>query len=87
MEYLCLKHIVKKITFSSRIIVILIPTRLEYIKLGNSLWWEKDDYKNFKKSACIEINNMIQRNPLMSPKHVMKLLYQPNNITFDESNF
>ena len=88
MEYLYLEpFFVKKITFSPQITIILIPTRLEYSKLSNLLWWEETDYTNFKNSAYIEINNMIQRFPLMSPSHAMKLLYQPNNITFDESNF
>lgn len=88
MELFCLDKLFnKRISFSNYVTVILIPTKEEYLLLGDSLWWKKSDYTFFRNSAAFDMQTMIKRFPLMTCKQIIKMLYQPNNICYDESNF
>ena len=82
---LCTK---KKVTFANYLTIILIPSRKEYNIYGDVLWWKGDDYKIFRYSAIIELNEILNRhNGMMTYSQAKKILYQPNNIIYDRSNF
>jgi hypothetical protein len=51
------------------------------------LWWNDDDYLDAKKTANEEINRLMSIHPSMERKYALKLLYQPNNISYDPDNF
>ena len=88
MEFFFDSIIQKKVRFSNRVEIILIPTRNEYKNLSEFLWWAHNDYKLFKLSAINELNEIMKRHQgSMSYACAMKILYQPNNIIYDNSNF
>jgi len=79
----------KRVNFNTCIKIILIPDR-EFISSNNLtkyLWWDNDDLKMFRKESILEVKTLIDRNPSMKINDAFKLLYQPNNITFNEENF
>ena len=87
MEFFSLDKLFnKRISFANYVTVVLIPTREEYLILGDLLWWKKTDYILFRNSAAYEMQTMTKRFPSMTCKQVLKMLYQPNNICYDESN-
>jgi hypothetical protein len=47
----------KKVDFSPRVTVVLIPERKEYEKaqLNDQLWWNHEDYSTFKHNALNEL--------------------------------
>jgi len=51
------------------------------------LWWNNDDYSYAIKSANEEIIRLMTIHPSMERKYALKLLYQPNNISYDPANF
>jgi hypothetical protein len=53
----------------------------------NNLWWSDDDYLYAVQSANEEIKRLMTIHPSMERKYALKLLYQPNNISYDPSNF
>lgn len=56
----------KKVRFYKVVDVVLIPTRKEYeeIKLNQELWWNDDDYLQFKASAMEEYIRHMQKKQL-----------------------
>jgi len=75
----------KKVIFSEKIELRFIPkyeTEMIY-----ELWWNTFDKYNATVLAKIEINILLSRHPSMTYKQALKLLYQPNNISYNESNF
>lgn len=68
----------KKVSWLSRVRVVLIPSRTEYesAKLADALWWTGDDFSDFKESAVDELNVTMQRLKL-DRKTAIKTLYQP----------
>jgi len=80
---------VKKVNFNKYVRVILIPNR-EFISSENLkeyLWWDDKELEIFRKESILEIKTLISRNSSMRICDAHKLLYQPNNITFNEKNF
>jgi hypothetical protein len=76
----------KKVKFSKH----LESTRLipKYdIELISYLWWNEFDIYEASKLAFDEINTLLIRNPCMTYKQALKLLYQPNNISYNKCNF
>jgi hypothetical protein len=51
------------------------------------LWWNDNDFLFAKKTANDEINRLMTIHPSMERKYALKLLYQPNNISYDPDNF
>lgn len=75
-----------KIKFSTIVLVKLIPF---YYELNNfpTLWWTPYELMDFKVQASKEIMQLKQKHPYMCISDAQKLLYQPNNISYDENNF
>lgn len=76
----------KNIQFSKYIYIHLIPTYRELINYKN-LWWTEDELINCRVNASREIMELKNRLPSASMDDAKKLLYQPNNITYNEDNF
>ena len=76
----------KNIQFSKYIYIHLIPTYRELINYQN-LWWSEDELINCRINASREIMELKNRLPSVSIDDAKKLLYQPNNITYNENNF
>ena len=52
------------------------------------LWWSNEDQVEAKKSCFREIERvMLIHGKNMTLSVALKLLYQPNNITYNEENF
>lgn len=78
----------KKITFNNKLYIVLIPDRNAYnYELKKILWFNESELNLIRTNALLELNNILLRHPLMDINQAKKLLYQPNNITFDEKNF
>jgi hypothetical protein len=76
----------KKISFSTIVRVKLIPFYYEIIQYP-SLWWTPCELMDFRIQSSNEILELKQKHPFISIFDAQKLLYQPNNISFDEKNF
>ena len=76
----------KKIRFSNTVYVYLIPI---YYEIPNyyDLWWSKNELLVIANEAFKEIRHLMELQPFIIIKDVQKLLYQPNNIQYDPSNF
>jgi hypothetical protein len=74
----------KKVRFNS-FTIFLIP----YTKNGTSdeLWWSEEDHFIAKVAAREEIMRLINIHKYITLKDAIKLLYQPNNISYNEDNF
>lgn len=57
--------------------VVLIPTASEYHRagLGELLWWDENDYRQFKAGAMEEIRNFVKLYPTASCAEVLKKYY------------
>lgn len=79
----------KSVTFYTEVKVILIPSRKEIFaeNLYNELWWSDEDFIRFKIESFDEMAEMQRKHFGITRKQVLKFLYQPGNISFDESNF
>ena len=51
------------------------------------LWWSTEDQIEAKKSCFREIDRMMLIHGRIKLSDALKLLYQPNNITYSEENF
>ena len=70
----------KKVKFNSIVNAVLIPSVKEYksFQLNKDLWWEKEDYINFRLSANKEIYElMLKHHGLMDYKDAQQILFQP----------
>ena len=50
-------------------------------------WLDNNDFIHSKISAQTEIRNLLLHSPGMTVRDALKLLYQPENISYDEKNF
>ncbi len=57
--------------------VILIPTSDEYHTAGLAvhLWWNDHDYKQFKRSALVDLQAFLITNPHIDPKTAVKVYF------------
>lgn len=76
----------KKIQFCKYTHIHLIPIYHELINYQN-LWWTEDELINTRTLASREIMELKNRLPSVSIDDAKKLLYQPNNISYNENNF
>ena len=75
----------KKVTFALFKEIIYIP---KYRKdICGDLWWSDFEYNINIIAMREEIHRILNRSPLMSLAHAKKLLYQPNNISYNSTNF
>jgi hypothetical protein len=56
-------------------------------KMSKDLWWSKEDQAESRKSAFEEINRLREIHKTISLRDALRLLYQPNNVTYNEKNF
>lgn len=66
-----------KVSFFQSVAVVLIPTCAEYkaAHLYDSLWYQDDDYHDFKISCRDEIRQCLMGHPGMTVKDAKKVLY------------
>jgi len=76
----------KKVTFDNIVNVYIIPSFFTDLT-REQLWWNRKDYCIAISSCNQEIKNLIAIHPNMDLKCAKKLLYQPNNISYDPNNF
>jgi hypothetical protein len=75
----------KKVTFYHTTYMYIISPIKELTTLH--LWWTDYDRLAAIETANKEIFRLRKMHPEMSVKDANKLLYQPNNISYDPSNF
>jgi len=78
------KKLKKKVRFNGFTIFLV-----SYTKDGTSdqLWWSEEDQFIAKVTAREEIMRLLNIHKYITLKDVLKLLYQPNNISYNEDNF
>ena len=76
-----------RVTFNNVRYLYLIPTSSELSLYKDELWWSNNDLKLFMLNAINEIKILKNKHPFIQKKDILKLLYQPNNISYDENNF
>ena len=72
----------KKVRFFKELQMILIPERKEYIEahLNELLWNNERDYIGFKRETLQEINEYIQKNPLIPLKKAFIHMHQLDDV-------
>jgi|TARA_B110000091_G_scaffold203649_1_gene237380 hypothetical protein len=67
--------------------VVLIPTRADYINasLADYLWWQEQEYMDFKLDAVMELKDVMVQYRLNGREASMKL-YQSSCAVFEKSN-
>jgi hypothetical protein len=78
------KIIKKKVRFNGFTIFLVSYTKE---RAEETLWWSEEDHFIAKVAAREEIMRLINIHKYISLKDVLKLLYQPNNISYNEDNF
>jgi hypothetical protein len=76
----------KKVSFNAKKYIHIIPYLTEYIG-SNELWWSPLEQEESKKSVFEEINRLRNIHPTINLRDALTLLYQPNNVTYNEKNF
>jgi len=74
----------KKVRFNSFTIFLVSYTK---DRTSDELWWSVEDHFIAKVAAREEIMRLITIHKSITLKDVLKLLYQPNNISYNEDNF
>uniref|UniRef100_A0A6C0IDF3 Uncharacterized protein n=1 Tax=viral metagenome TaxID=1070528 RepID=A0A6C0IDF3_9ZZZZ len=78
----------KRVMFKNiKRIYLFYSNNIIYNNEKDNLWWNNDDYSYAIKSANEEITRLMSIHPSMERKYALKLLYQPNNISYDPANF
>ena len=72
----------KQVRFNTVKYIHIVPYLTEYIS-PNELWWSKKDQTDSIISAQKEVKNLISMHKSMKLKEALKVLYQPNNITYN----
>jgi hypothetical protein len=75
----------KSVTFSNIVHLRLIPTRKEIVDadLLQELWWSTKDFIRFRIECFDEMTELKRKHPNITTREMLKLLYQPRNITYD----
>lgn len=76
----------KKVTFKNSIKIYLIQPYYELENYKN-LWWTHIDKIHCILNSNEEIYRLLTIHPCMEVHQAMKLLYQPNNISYNPDNF
>jgi hypothetical protein len=79
----------KHLGFSKLVTVIFIPNRKQIIEanLMDELWWCEKDYTRFQIDSFNEMRELKSKHPTITRRQILKLLYQPGNISYDKRNF
>lgn len=77
----------KRVMFDNIKKIYLLYKNSIYNDEKQKLWWNDDDFSYAKQSANEEITRLLTIHPSMERKYALKLLYQPNNISYDPTNF
>jgi len=76
----------KQVKFKNIVNVKLFPyCKNDYEKYD--LWWNNYDLNLAMNSSNNEIKRLMNIHPNMNKIQAIKLLYQPNNISYDSNNF
>lgn len=73
---------INNVRFKSIVTVRLIP-----ICKDTTLWWSQQEVFESRCASCREIVELLSRHKEMSQYDAKRLLYQPNNITYNINNF
>jgi len=67
-----------KVSFHPTAFVVLIPTSHEYHRagLGEALWWNEADYRDFKLSAMNDMKDFAQKYPDADCAQIFKMYYE-----------
>ena len=76
----------KKVNFSKELESTRLIPKYERAMIPY-LWWNNFDKDDACKLARTEINTLLNRHSSMTYKQALKLLYQPNNISYNKGNF
>jgi hypothetical protein len=68
----------KSVNFDTCVRVVLIASRQEYLNYGmvDALWFNDQDYNEFKSTALSELKSVMNTN-LVDSRQGLQLLYQP----------
>jgi len=56
-------------------------------KIKKDLWWSQEDHIESRRTALDDVNRLRCIHPTISLRDALRLLYQPNNVTYNEKNF
>lgn len=70
----------KKVSFTKRCNVILIPSRQEYLDYDISLWNDPERYEVAKSEVFNDISMLMDQHPNLNFREVVTLLFQPENL-------
>ena len=73
----------KSVNFSKIVTVVLIPTRNELSRFRNDLWFLKDEVKQFKTQAQVELFNFAISTGF-SVEESLEALYQPSTFYIEK---
>lgn len=76
----------KKVSFNTEKYIHIISYLTEYIS-PTELWWSQNEHVEARKSAFEEINRLRSIHATINLRDAARLLYQPNNITYNKNNF
>lgn len=76
----------KTVSFNTEKYIHIIPYLTEYIS-PTELWWSQNEHTESIKSAFEEINRLKLIHKSIKLTDALRLLYQPNNITYNKNNF
>ena len=70
----------KKVNFNPRVNVVLIPSSSEYEEAGlrACLWWSREEFNSFKRSARRELEFFIRLQDTVDSGTALRMLYQPS---------
>jgi hypothetical protein len=77
----------KRVVFENIKKIYILYNNNIHNDVKKDLWWNDDDFSYAKKTANDEINRLMTIHPSMERKYALKLLYQPNNISYNPENF
>jgi len=77
----------KRVLFENKRKIYIFHNYYDSINEKINLWWNQDDLIYATKTANEEITRLMHIHPYMEKKIALKLLYQPNNISYDPNNF
>lgn len=64
----------RQVAFQSSVIVILIPTKEEFVEAGlaEHIWWSRNEQDAFKSDLVEEVKIFFKQNPGKSPRKILR---------------
>ena len=78
---------IKQVRFNNEVKIRYYAQIITTESMKSELWWQRTDLYLAKYYAANDISRLISIHPKMTIKEATKLLYQPNNVTYDTENF